>query len=113
MTTVATRSPNMRRMVLQGWRSALVLDGIMEQRRYGHILVAAGFKDKRGDGHQMRDVGDWCAFAALGVMQTRGKLKGKFKTPRQKRLAPGRHWVNPPFWNGAAMIPATRRFIFP
>ena len=31
----------------------------------------------------MRDVGDWCAFAALGVMQTRGKLKGKFKTQRQ------------------------------
>jgi hypothetical protein len=29
--------------------------------------------------------------SALGVMQTRGKLKGKFKTSCQKRLAPGRH----------------------
>jgi hypothetical protein len=69
----------------------LVFDGIMEQRRNGHILVAPGFKDKRRDGHQMRDIGDWCSFAALGVMQTRGKLKGKIKTPCQKRLAPGRH----------------------
>jgi len=29
----------------------LVFDRIMEQRRNGQILVAAGFKDKRQDGH--------------------------------------------------------------
>jgi hypothetical protein len=29
----------------------LVFDGIMEQCRDGQILVAAGFKDKRRDGH--------------------------------------------------------------
>src|SRR5713226_6217671 len=68
----------------------------MEQGCDGQILVAAGFKDKRRDGHQMRDVGDWRAFAALGVMQTGGKLKGEVKTPCQKRLAPGRHgWTLP------------------
>jgi len=31
--------------------AALVFDGIMEQRRYSQILVAAGFQDKSGDGH--------------------------------------------------------------
>jgi hypothetical protein len=31
----------------------LVFDGIMEQRRNGHILVALGFKDKRRGGHRV------------------------------------------------------------
>jgi hypothetical protein len=53
--------------------AALILHGIMEQRRDSLVFISAIFEHERRDAHQVRDVRDLRAFANLPCMQLAGQ----------------------------------------
>ncbi len=60
--------PNLR----QGLQPALILNGVMEQRCYRNVLIAAPFQHGGADGHQVSNVGHIIALPGLCPVETLG-----------------------------------------
>ena len=73
--TVAETAPNFFPRL---W-ATLILDGIMQQRRNGFVLVSTMFDHQGRDGQQVRNVGDAGTLPALLSVELGGEDEGLFK----------------------------------
>ena len=79
-TMRAASAPNSLADALEHRRPAAVLDGVVEQRADRLGLAAAHLEHERGDGQQVRDVGDLGALAQLAAVvlgrEQQGAIEG-------------------------------------